>query len=88
LLPAFGCCLNSGIFQPRPNAANKQTANCRRIFETNLGLGRMHVHINIYSWDLHKQCAHRVAATRQSITIASPYRTKQGTVIDRTPIYK
>jgi hypothetical protein len=76
----------SRSFQSGAERTQHQAAHAVHVAETNLGLGRMHIDVDLARRQRHKQRKQRRAATRDQIGIGGPHGAYQQAVSDRSAV--
>ena len=71
-----------------PQGPDDESAHISRIAEPHFGLGRMHIHINIFRVEIDKQRRHGMAVPRQKILIRRPDDPVQHSVFNWTAIHE
>ncbi len=75
-----------GLAKRLSQPGDEQRAHGLRIAESELGLGRVHVHVDLVGRHRQEQREHRVAAIRHEVAIGRAHRAREQLVANGTPI--
>ena len=76
----------TGLGERMAQCPDDQAAYQRPIAETHLGLGRMHVDIDVGGIDVEEQRHHRMAVARQQVLVGAAHRAEQQAVAHRPAV--